>query len=41
MGFEGSGYHSDLMMNSKIRFQDQMETLKHHDDITVLAKDKG
>lgn len=41
MGFDCSGYHSDPMMNIKIRFWDWMKIVMHHEDITMLAKDKG
>lgn len=38
-GFKCSGYHSDLMMNRKIKFQGSIKILKHQEDITMLAND--
>ena len=40
MGFDCSGYHSDPMMNIKIRFRDWMKIVMHHEDITMLTKDR-
>lgn len=40
MEFDCSGYHSDPMMNIKIRFRDWMKIVMHHEDITMLTKDR-